>query len=75
MKNKDIAFLKIIQYIISNKNVSRGEIYSYFDIIPDGKGGYKNNGKWPFEQRSLSRYIDELESLEIIKKMKAIFIV
>ena len=68
MKNKDIAFLKIIQYIISNKNVSRGEIYSYFDIIPDGKGGYKNNGKWPFEQRSLSRYIDELESLEIIKK-------
>ena len=73
MKNKDIAFLKIIQYIISNKNVSRGEIYSYFDIIPDGKGGYKNNGKWPFEQRSLSRYIDELENLEIVKKNEGNF--
>lgn len=73
MKNKDIAFLKIIQYIISNKNTSKKEIYSHFDINPNGKGGYENNGKWPFEQRSLSRYIDELESLEIIKKNEGNF--
>lgn len=68
MKNKDIAFLKIIQYISSNKRVSKGEAYSYFNIKPDGKGGYENKGKWPFEQKSLSRYIDELERLKIIKK-------
>ncbi len=73
MKNKDIAFLKIIQYIISNKNTSKKEIYSHFDINPNGKGGYENNGRWPFEQRSLSRYIDELESLEIIKKNEGNF--
>lgn len=73
MKNKDIAILKIIQYINSNEKASKGEIYSYFNIKPDGKGGYENKGKWPFEQRSLSRYIDELEKLEIIKKGKENF--
>lgn len=68
MKKKDIAILKIIQYIDKRKKVSMSEIYSNFNFIPDGNGGYINKGIWPFDSRSLLRYVTELKENNIIKE-------
>lgn len=73
MQLKDVAFIKIVQFISKKKIVTMGGdegIYVYFDMITDKKGNYQNNGKWPFSARSLFRYVEELCEIGIIKSVE-----
>lgn len=66
MKTKDIAFIKILQYINRKGIVTLGGndgIYQAFDMYVNAQGNYENRGTWPFSPRSLTRYIEEMIEL------------
>lgn len=70
MKEKDIAYIKILQYVNEKGKVKfggKGGIYESFDMIPNDDGAYENKGNWPFSSRSLARYIDELCEIGLLK--------
>lgn len=69
MQKKDIAYVIIIQFLISKPKgeCTIGEIYNKFGIYPDGKGGYENRGSNDVTQRGIARYVNELLNMGILK--------
>lgn len=70
MRFKDIALIKILQYVYRKGRVSlSGEdgLYRAFEMKFDKNGRCVNEGTWPFSPRTLLRYLQELVERGLLK--------